>query len=51
MGFSGGGGGSTGVTNHVHTNALGEGGALNDTSLINTRTLKNEMIFQSMVYG
>jgi|TARA_R110000744_G_C19262541_1_gene551535 hypothetical protein len=33
MGF-GGGGGSTGVTNHLHTNAVGEGGSLNETSLI-----------------
>ena len=38
MGF-GGGGGSTGVTNHLHTNAVGEGGSLNETSLINDAPL------------
>ncbi len=36
MGFGGGGdSGSLGVTAHVHTNAIGEGGSLNSTSLIN----------------
>ena len=34
MGF-GGGGGSTGVTAHKHTNNLGDGSSLNSTSLIN----------------
>jgi|TARA_R110000751_G_C13654245_1_gene468395 hypothetical protein len=34
MGF-GGGGGSTGVTAHKHTNVLGDGSSLNSTSLIN----------------
>lgn len=33
MGF-GGGGGSTGVGNHVHSNAVGEGGSLNTTSTL-----------------
>ena len=32
MGF-GGGGGSTGVTNHVHNNLVGEGGSLDNTIL------------------
>jgi|TARA_R110000803_G_scaffold104756_1_gene172957 hypothetical protein len=40
----GGGGGSTGVTAHVHTNASGEGGSLNSSSLIN-----NAPIFALMV--
>ena len=38
MGFSGGGDGSTGVTNHVHSNSVGEGGSLSteDTLIDNT---------------
>ena len=43
MGFNGG-GGSTGVTAHKHTNALGDGSTLNSTSLIN-----NAPIFALMV--
>ena len=35
----GGGGGSTGVTAHKHTNASGEGGSLDSTSLINNASL------------
>lgn len=35
----GGGGGSTGVTAHVHSNAAGEGGSLDETSLINNTPL------------
>ena len=36
MGFGGGGdSGSLGVTAHLHTNAIGDGGSLNTTSLIN----------------
>ena len=35
----GGGGGSTGVTAHKHTNASGEGGSLDNTSLINDSPL------------
>jgi len=31
----GGGGGSTGVGAHLHTNAVGEGGSLDNTTLIN----------------
>tara|TARA_R110000803_G_scaffold43455_1_gene92696 strand:+ start:132 stop:275 length:144 start_codon:yes stop_codon:yes gene_type:complete len=39
MGF-GGGGGSTGVTNHVHSSALGEGGNLsNSETLMTSRSL------------
>jgi len=44
MGFGGGGDGSTGVTAHLHTNAVGDGGSLNNTSLIN-----NSPIFSLMV--
>ena len=35
MSFGGGGGGGAGVTAHKHTNAAGEGGSLDSTSLIN----------------
>tara|TARA_R110000824_G_scaffold1678_1_gene8343 strand:+ start:70 stop:207 length:138 start_codon:yes stop_codon:yes gene_type:complete len=35
----GGGGGSTGVTAHKHTNAAGEGGSLDTTSLMNNTPL------------
>ena len=35
MSFGGGGGGVAGVTAHKHTNAAGEGGSLDNTSLIN----------------
>jgi|TARA_R110000782_G_scaffold78904_1_gene156996 hypothetical protein len=35
MSFGGGGGGVAGVTAHKHTNAAGEGGSLDSTSLIN----------------
>jgi hypothetical protein len=44
MGF-GGGGGSTGVSNHVHSNALGEGGSLSTTeSLIASSNLYSRII-------
>tara|TARA_Y100000296_G_C5114812_1_gene227134 strand:- start:657 stop:800 length:144 start_codon:yes stop_codon:yes gene_type:complete len=33
MGFSGG-GGSTGVSNHVHSNAVGEGGSLSSSDTL-----------------
>ena len=33
MGF-GGGGGSTGVSNHVHSNSIGEGGSLSTSSTL-----------------
>jgi len=35
MSFGGGGSGSGAITAHLHTNAAGEGGSLNTTSLIN----------------
>ena len=40
----GGGGGSTGVTAHKHTNASGEGGSLDTTSLINNAPLFSLMV-------
>jgi len=43
MSFSGG-GGSTGVTAHKHTNAAGEGGSLDSTSLINNGNLYSLMV-------
>jgi hypothetical protein len=39
MSFGGGGGAATGVTAHKHTNAAGEGGSLDSTSLINDAPL------------
>jgi len=39
MSFGGGGGGVAGVTAHKHTNAAGEGGSLDNTSLINNAPL------------
>jgi len=35
MSFGGGGSGAAGITAHVHSNAAGEGGSLDTTSLIN----------------
>jgi len=35
LSFGGGNSGISGVTNHLHTNAVGEGGSLDSTSLIN----------------
>jgi hypothetical protein len=44
MGFSGG-GGSTGVSNHVHSNAVGEGGSLStDDTLIADSSLYSRII-------
>ena len=43
MGFSGG-GGSTGIGNHLHTNSVGEGGSLNNTSLINDRSIYTTIV-------
>ena len=43
MGF-GGGGGSTGVTAHLHTNSLGDGGSLDNSSLINDTSLFSTMV-------
>jgi len=39
MSFGGGGESSTGVTAHKHTNAAGEGGSLDSTSLFNNSPL------------
>ncbi len=40
----GGGGGSTGVTAHKHTNATGDGGNLDNTTLLNDSTLFLQMV-------
>lgn len=42
MGF--GGGGSSGITAHKHTNASGEGGSLDSTTLINNGPLFTLMV-------
>lgn len=39
MSFSGGGGGTAGVVAHLHTNAAGQGGSLDSTSLLNDEKL------------
>tara|TARA_R110000823_G_scaffold261706_1_gene382448 strand:+ start:348 stop:488 length:141 start_codon:yes stop_codon:yes gene_type:complete len=44
MSFGGGGSGAAAITAHKHTNAAGEGGSLDTTSLIN-----NTPIFSLMV--
>jgi len=45
MGFGGGGdSGSLGVSAHLHTNAVGDGGSLNSTSLINNMPLFSTVI-------
>jgi len=41
IGFSG--GGTSGITAHVHTNAAGQGGALDDTTLCNAATLLSQL--------
>lgn len=44
MSFGGGGETSSGVTAHKHTNAAGEGGSLDSTSLINNSPLYTLMV-------
>jgi hypothetical protein len=45
MGFGGGGdSGSLGVSAHLHTNSVGDGGSLNTTSLINDSSLYTSII-------
>lgn len=46
MGFSGG-GGSTGVGNHVHSNAVGEGGSLS----ISETLIANSNLYSRIVAG
>ena len=46
MGF-GGGGGSTGVSNHVHSNAVGEGGSLSTTETL----ISNSNLYTSIIVG
>jgi len=49
----GGGGGSTGVTAHKHTNALGDGSNLDDTTLQpdGTTTLSNSIFLKAVMFG
>jgi hypothetical protein len=44
MPFSGGSSGQTGVSAHLHTNSVGDGGSLNSTSLINDTSLYTLMV-------
>tara|TARA_R110000803_G_C11745669_1_gene291730 strand:- start:303 stop:437 length:135 start_codon:yes stop_codon:yes gene_type:complete len=44
MGFSG--GGDSGVSAHLHTNAIGDGGSLDTTSLINDMPLFTLVVSQ-----
>jgi len=44
MGFGGGSDGSIGITDHLHTNSVGEGGSLNSTSLINDSPIFSLMV-------
>jgi hypothetical protein len=44
MSFGGGGSGSAAITAHVHSNAAGEGGALNSTQTIMDSTLLDSTI-------
>ena len=44
MPFSGGSSGQVGVTAHLHTNSVGDGGSLNDTSLINDRSIYTTIV-------
>jgi hypothetical protein len=49
----GGGGGSSGVSAHIHTNAAGEGGNLTLATLMPdaTYTLSNTMNLRSLIFG
>ena len=44
MSFGGGGGGAGLITAHKHTNAAGEGGNLDSTTLMNSGTLFSQMV-------
>ena len=49
----GGGGGSVGVTAHKHTNAIGDGSNLDNTTLMPdaTSTLGNTITIEAIAYG
>jgi len=53
LSFGGGGGGSTTVTAHKHTNALGDGSNLDDTTLqpSGTITLSNTIFLKAVMFG
>jgi len=44
MGFGGGGESSTGVSAHLHTNSIGDGGSLDNTSLINDTSIYTRIV-------
>ena len=44
MPFGGGGSGAAAITAHLHTNAAGEGGSLDSTSLINDSPIFSLMV-------
>jgi len=44
LSFGGGGSGASAITAHKHTNASGEGGSLDNTSLINNTPLFNLVV-------
>ena len=44
MSFGGGGSGASAITAHKHTNASGEGGSLDSTSLINDMPIFTTMV-------
>jgi hypothetical protein len=46
MGFSGG-GGTTGVSNHVHSSAVGEGGSLSTTDTL----IANGKLYSRIIVG
>jgi len=45
------GGGTSGTTAHVHNNLSSQGGALDDTTLLNTPTLQNRILIQAVTFG
>jgi hypothetical protein len=51
MSFGGGGSGSGAITAHVHNNLAGEGGNLDDTTLLNTPTLEDRILIQAVSLG
>jgi hypothetical protein len=47
LGFGGGSDGSTGITDHVHSNAVGEGGSLSNTDTL----LANRNLYTTIIAG
>jgi hypothetical protein len=44
------GGGTSGTLPHSHNNLTSQGGALDDTTLLNTPTLQNKIFLQAVTY-